>query len=333
MLEGFSGVDELVFKDIPFRSINKDEVRIQVKACGINNKDIYIAKGIYYRSMNPPVILGSDIAGIILEVGSDVKEFSIADRVVVAPIIGCGKCDYCVTGEENKCGHYGSILGGFSEEKIVNVQNIVKIPEALSYIEAAALPISYLTAWNMLFKKAKVKKDDTVLFWGASSGVGTAGILLLNDYEQVIALAGSEEKIAKLKEMGIKIVINYKEDNVSEKVMAYTDGQGVDVIFDPVGAAAWKDNFTMLKNNGKHVNCARNTGSDATVDLALLFSKQLSIYGAKSGTKKDLEELMFHLVEINKKPIIDKVFPLKEAKEALLFMESGKHFGKVVLKI
>lgn len=322
----------MVFKDIPHRSINEDEVRIKVKACGINNKDLFIAKGVYYRSIPTPVILGSDIAGIIVEVGSNVTAFEVSDRVVIAPILGCGKCNYCIEGSENKCDSYTSISGGFSEEKIVNAENIIKIPESFSYIEAAALPIAYLTAWNMLYEKVQVKDMDTVLFWGASSGVGTAGILLLNNYDQTIAIAGDERKILKLKAMGITKVINYKTDNVYKKVMAYTENKGVDVIFDPVGAAAWEENFRILKNNGKHVNCARNTGSMVSIDLGLLFSKQLTIYGAKSGTKKNLEMILDHLMIINKKPIIEKVFPLSEAKKAMFYMESNEHFGKVIIE-
>lgn len=327
----FKNKENLELENIDLGELTDNQVLINIKACGINNKDIFIRKGIYFRKLDTPLILGSDIAGIISKVGKDVKEFKVNNRVLISPISGCSNCEYCLKGEENKCSQYDSILGGFAEQIIVDKKQLVQIPESMTFIEAASLPISYLTAWNMLYIKAEVKQTDHVLFWGGSSGVGTAGILLFNNLENTIAIAGSEEKLKKLREIGITKVINYKKDNVFDKIMFYTDGAGIDVIFDPVGKAAWKDNLRALKNNGRHVNCARNTGSEVQIDLSLLFSKQISLFGAKSGSKKDLIDIVNYLDKNNLTPIIDKTFTFEEAETALQYMDSGEHFGKVIL--
>ncbi|MDM5334162.1 alcohol dehydrogenase catalytic domain-containing protein [Ureibacillus composti] len=318
-------------QDVSSTKLKKSEVRIQIKACGLNNKDLFISKGVYFRTMSPPLILGSDIAGVVLEVGEEVSNFSSGDRVVISPIIGCGDCQHCLNEEENKCIRYVSTLGGLAEEVVISQSQLIKIPEHFDYADAAALPIAYLTAWNMLYNKAKVTDKDTVLFWGGTSGVGTAGILLFNQYQNTIAIAGSEEKVQKLKSLGVKHVINYKNEDVYERVMALTKDEGVDVIFDPVGKAAWSKNLDMLKNNGRHVNCARSSGAEATIDLGKLFAKQIAIYGAKSGTKKDLQNIIHHLERINKKPIIDKTFSFHQAKEALHYLEHERQLGKVVV--
>jgi len=318
-------------QDVPSAKIKMSEVRIQIKACGLNNKDLFISKGVYFRTMSPPLTLGSDIAGIVVEIGQEVTNFKIGDRVVVSPIIGCGDCEQCLREEENKCNRYESALGGLAEEFVISQNQLLKIPDNFDYADAAALPIAYLTAWNMLYNKAKVTKKDTVLFWGGTSGVGTAGILLFNQYQNTIAIAGSEEKVEKLKSLGVKHVINYKNEDVYERVMALTKDEGVDVIFDPVGKAAWSKNLDLLKNNGRHVNCARSSGAEATIDLGKLFAKQIAIYGAKSGTKKDLQNVMDHLERIHKKPIIDKTFSFHQAKEALHYLEHDRQLGKVVV--
>lgn len=331
VLNEFAGPKSLNLEEINTTELNATEVRIQIKACGLNNKDIYISKGVYFRSMSPPLVLGSDIAGVVLEVGEEVSNFSSGDRVVISPIIGCGDCQNCLNEEENKCNRYVSTLGGLAEEIVISQSQLIKIPDHFDYAAAAALPIAYLTAWNMLYNKAKVTNKDTVLFWGGTSGVGTAGILLFNNNLQTIAIAGSKEKVVKLKSLGIERVINYKEEDVYERVMELTNGEGVDVIFDPVGKAAWSKNLDLLKNNGRHVNCARNSGAEATIDLGKLFAKQIAIYGAKSGTKSDLQNVINHLERINKKPIIDKTFFFKQAKDALHYLENERQLGKVVV--
>lgn len=332
IVECSEGIDAMKLVEYKPTDLESHHLRIRIKACGLNNRDIFIAEGKYYRPITLPCILGSDIAGEVIEVGANVTQFSVGSRVLIYPIIGCGSCEKCADGLDNECATYDSMLGGLASEVVVNASQCVVLPDYFTYEDAAAMPIAYLTAWNMLYSKAKVKGYETILFWGATSGVGTAGLLLFNKPAQSILVVGSEEKANLLRAQGFLNILNYHDANFEKRLMAFTNGEGVDVIFDPVGAAAWQNNLDYLKNNGVHINCARNTGALVQIDLAKLFSKQIAIYGAKTGSRHDLFSVLNKLIEHNNKPIIDKVFAFSEAKDALNYLKTSKQIGKVVIK-
>jgi NADPH:quinone reductase-like Zn-dependent oxidoreductase len=323
----------LRFENIPVRNLSENEILVKIKASGINNRDKSIRYGRYSRSFEPPIILGGDIAGVVQEVGVNVKGVKPTDKVLLFPILGCGKCRYCKMDELNYCKDYQSLIGGMAEYKIVPVSCAVKIPEYFSYEEAAALPIAYLTAWNMMFKKASLKPKETVLIWGASGGVGIAGIQFAMPYtNNIIAISRNQSKRKKLLDLGVPYVIDSLNEDIFETVMEITNGEGVDIIFDPIGGNAWEKNMLLLKNGGRHVNCGRSSGGEAKINIQQLFQKQISILGAKTGTKKDLQYIMEFLERFNFKPIIDKTYPFSEANKAMKYFEEGNHFGKVIIK-
>jgi NADPH:quinone reductase-like Zn-dependent oxidoreductase len=277
-----------------------------------------------------------DAAGIVAEVGSNVHHVKTGDRVVVAQGISCGHCKHCLDGNDNLCREYrliGEHRDGADAEFIaVPARNIERLPQNVTFEMAAASALVFLTAWQMLVEKAQVKPTEHVLLVGASSGVGSAGVQIAKMFgARVLATTSSDEKAAKVMELGADEVINYKAESVIESVRKLTDRKGVDVVFDHVGASIWEDNIKMLARGGRLVTCGATSGYEARTDLRYVFYKQLQILGSTMGRKGDLMTIM-NLIEQGKlKPVIDRVLPLGEVRQAHEIVEAGKHFGKIVL--
>ena len=212
--------------------------------------------------------------------------------------------------------------------------NCLPYPENLKWEEAASIPLVFQTAWHMLVTRAELQPGEDVLILGAGSGVGTAAIQIAKFFgARVITTAGSEEKLAKAKELGADHLINHKTQKIREEVRRITNKRGVDVVFEHVGTATWGDSLASLAPAGRLVTCGATTGYDAKVDLRFLFSRQLSLLGSYMGTKSELHTVM-KLVALGRlKPVVDRVFPLAEAAAAHAYLESGSQFGKVVLTV
>jgi len=210
--------------------------------------------------------------------------------------------------------------------------NCMPYPENLSFEQAAAIPLVFQTAWHMLVARAELQPGEDVLVLGAGSGVGSAAIQIAKFFgANVIATAGTDEKLAKARELGADHLINHKSQRVRDEVRRITRKRGVDVVFEHVGAATWDDSVASLTPSGRLVTCGATTGYDAKVDLRFLFSRQLSLLGSYMGTKNDLRTVMKLVAASILKPIVDRVFPLAEAGAAHAYLESGSQFGKVVL--
>jgi NADPH:quinone reductase-like Zn-dependent oxidoreductase len=210
--------------------------------------------------------------------------------------------------------------------------NCMPYPENLSFEQAAAIPLVFQTAWHMLVARAELQPGEDVLVLGAGSGVGSAAIQIAKFFgANVIATAGTDEKLAKARELGADHLINHKSQKIRDEVRRITRKRGVDVVFEHVGAATWDDSVASLTPSGRLVTCGATTGYDAKVDLRFLFSRQLSLLGSYMGTKNDLRTVMKLVAASILKPIVDRVFPLAEAGAAHAYLESGSQFGKVVL--
>ncbi len=330
------GVEKLVFEEIPTPAMGPNDVLVQVKATSINHLDIWVRQGLPSVKFPLPLIPGVDASGVVAELGEGVRHVRIGDRVVVAQGISCGHCKLCLNGDDNLCKEYrliGEHRDGADAEYIsVPGRNILKLPDALSFEAAAASALVFLTAWHMLVNKANVQPGDDVLVVGASSGVGSAGLQIAKMVGgRVIATTSSDEKATKLGRLGADEVINYKTQRVLDRIRELTGKKGVEVVFDHVGMSVWEENIRAMAKGGRLVTCGATSGYEAATDLRYIFYKQLQILGSTMGRKGDLVTILSLLERGVLKPVIDRVMPLTEVRQAHQIVEEGKHFGKIVL--
>jgi NADPH:quinone reductase-like Zn-dependent oxidoreductase len=332
------GPEVLKYADAPDPVVRPNEVLVRVRACALNHLDLWVRQGIPGVPIPLPHIPGSDVAGEIAHIGGEVSTVRVGQKVVLAPGITCGKCTACLAGLDNRCRQFTNlgymIDGGCAELVSAPEVNCLPFPENLSYEQAAAVPLVFQTAWHMLVGRAELQPGEDVLILGAGSGVGSAAIQIAKFFgARVITTAGTDEKLAKARELGADHVINHKSQKIREEVRRITGKRGADVVFEHVGTATWDDSLASLAPSGRLVTCGATTGYDAKVDLRFLFSRQLSLLGSYMGTKSELRTVMKLVAEGRLKPIVDRVFPLAEAAAAHAYLESGAQFGKVVLTV
>ncbi|HZI92787.1 MAG TPA: zinc-binding dehydrogenase [Patescibacteria group bacterium] len=329
-------VDKLRIEEVDTPSPAPDEVLIQVKACALNYLDLWVRKGVPGQRMPLPMIPGCDIAGVVKKAGSFVKGVKTGDRVVVAPGVSCGRCARCLNGQDNLCASYGIIGenrdGGCAEYVCVPGVNVMPIPGKLTFNEAAAIPLVFLTAWHMLMARARVRPGEDVLVHAAGSGVGSAGIQIAKLLgARVIATAGSDAKLKKARELGADETINYRKLDFYDEVKKITRRQGVDVILDHIGADTWDRNIRSLRMGGRLVTCGVTSGFEVATDIRYIFFRRLSVLGSTMGTKGELLEIMRMVERGALKPVIDSVFPLADIGLAHRRMQERKAFGKIVV--
>jgi 2-desacetyl-2-hydroxyethyl bacteriochlorophyllide A dehydrogenase len=330
------GVEKLLSEDVPVPKIGADEVLVNVKATSLNHLDLWVRNGLPGVKFPLPMIPGVDAAGTVVEKGEAVRHVNVGDRVVVAQGISCGHCVHCLNGDDNLCRDYkliGEHRDGADAEYIaVPGRNVIPLSGSVSFEWAAAAALVFLTAWQMIAEKAKLRPGEDVLVIGASSGVGSAGVQIAKLFGgRVVATTSSDDKASKLKQLGADEVINYKKQNVFEEVRRLTGKKGVEVVFDHVGKSVWEESIKCLAKGGRLVTCGATSGPDAVTDLRYVFYKQLQILGSTMGRKGNLITI-FKLIEEGKlKPVIDRVLPLSEVRQAHRIVEEGKHFGKIVL--
>jgi NADPH:quinone reductase-like Zn-dependent oxidoreductase len=332
------GPEVLQYVDVPDPEPGSREVLVRVRACALNHLDLWVRRGLPSVAVPLPRIPGSDVAGEVAKVGSEVTTIRVSQKVVLAPLVSCGKCPACVAGLDNQCRlatNLGYMIdGGCAEFVRAPLVNCLPYPENLSFEEAAAVPLVFQTAWHMLRERARLQPGEDVLVLGAGSGVGSAAIQIAKFFSaRVIATAGSDAKLEKARQLGADFVINHKTQKIREEVRRITNKRGVDIVFEHVGTATWDDSLASLALAGRLVTCGNTTGYDAKIDLRFLFSRQLSLLGSYMGVKSELHTIIKLVATGKFKPVIDRVFPLQEAAAAHVYLESGQQFGKVVLKV
>ena len=339
-IEAHGGTEALVYGDRPEPSTGPAEVKIQVRASALNRLDLYTRAGGrgLRREFPPPLILGGDCSGDVVEVGQDVATLRAGDRVVVNPRISCNQCSACMAGRDDLCARsrfMGSASDGSYAELIsVPAINAHKIANSVSYEEAAAIPTTFLPVWNMMVRRAQLKPWETVLVLSASAGVGTAAIQVAKNVvgARVIATTSTEGKAAKARDLGADEVINYKEEDITERVKELTGGTGVDVLVDHVGADFFASAFNSLRPGGRYTICGATTGLRTELHLGLLFTRQIEIYGTFMGSKGDMVQIVEMLNRGVIRPAIHQVFPLSQAAAAHETMEEANFFGKLLLR-
>lgn len=332
------GPEVLRYTDTPEPTVRANEILVRVKACALNHLDLWVRRGLPNVPIPLPHIPGSDVAGEIAKIGADVANIRVGQKVVLAPLVSCGKCPACLAGLDNYCRQATNlgymIDGGCAEFVRAPEVNCLPYPENLNWEEAASIPLVFQTAWHMLVTRAQLQPGEDVLILGAGSGVGSAAIQIAKFFgARVITTASSDEKLAKAKELGADCLINHKTQKIRDEVRRFTNKRGVDVVFEHVGSATWEDSLASLAPAGRLVTCGATTGYDAKVDLRFLFSRQLSLLGSYMGTKSELHTVMKLVAAGKLKPVVDRVFPLAEAAAAHAYLESSSQFGKVVLRV
>ena len=338
-IESQGGPEVLTYGERPEPEVKQGEVKVRVKATSLNRLDLYTRAGGrgLDREFPPPLILGGDCAGEVAECGDGVVLLKPGDRVVVNPRITCMQCPACMAGQDDLCrreSFLGSAIdGSYAEYVVVPAVNAHLLVDSVSFEEAAAAPTTYLPVWNMLHRKLQLQPWQTVLVLSASAGVGVAAIQVAKDVigAHVIATTSSAEKAAKAIELGADVVINYKEEDIRERVREITDRAGVDCVVDHVGADFFGPAFGSLRNGGRYGICGATTGLRTELHLGLLFSQRKEIYGVFMGTKEDMREVVELMNKGVVKPVVDRTFPLAEAAEAHRYMDETSFFGKLIL--
>jgi NADPH2:quinone reductase len=336
------GPDVLAYSDFPNPAITPDQILIEIKAVALNHLDLFVRQGVPGLKLEMPHILGSDIAGVIAEKGANVSSvYEIGQPIVIDPSVSCKTCEFCVQGEESLCNQYKiigeHIRGGYAQYISVNEENIVKIPNSvdLSFAEAAAVPLTFMTAWRLMISKAKIRPGDTVLIIGIGGGVALAAMQIAKlAGGSVFVTSSSDKKLEKAQTLGAEATINYIEtSDFHKEVNRITEGRGVDVVFDSVGEATWDKSLRCLRKGGKLVTCGATSGPNVLTNVNRVFWRQLEILGSTMASRAELRDVLRLVWQGKLKPVVDQVLPLEQAKEAHETLESGKQFGKIVLRV
>ncbi|MDR7544218.1 MAG: zinc-binding dehydrogenase [Armatimonadota bacterium] len=332
------GPEELVLEDAPEPTVGPTDVLVSIRAVALNHIDLWVRGGLPRLRLTFPHILGADVAGVVAAVGEAVRGVQPGDEVILSPGVSCGQCAACTAGDDTLCETYSilgeHIPGGYAERIAVPGINVLPKPARLSFEEAAAVPLVFLTAWNMLVTHGRITAQDTVLIWGAGSGVGSAAVQIARMHgATVIATAGAPWKLERTRELGADHVINHARQNVYEEVRALTGRRGVDIVVDHVGAATWETSLKSLAKGGRLVTCGATAGAEATTDIRYIYARQLAILGTWLGAKREMRQVLRHVEAGRLRPVIHTVMPLAQAADAHGIMERREHFGKIVLVV
>jgi len=327
-LQQHGGLEQLkLLSDFPDPVVEDGHVVIRVRATSFNYHDVFTVRGMPGIKVPLPMIIGLDMAGEIREVGAGVTAWKAGDRVLVNPV-------------NRQKGLMGEMMhGGLAEQCLVAEHQLIRMPEGVSFEDAASLPVAYGTAHRMIITHKTIKSGDKVLVLGASGGVGTGCVILAKLLgAEVIACASSEDKIKRLKDLGADHVINYKTTDFSKwavekfgKPQRRSYEGGVDVVINFTGGDTWHPTLRCVKRGGKILVCGATAGYDPKEDLRYIWSFELQVIGSNSFYDDNLQALMGLIAGGKMKPVIDKVLPLERAVEGLRLIESREVFGKVVV--
>jgi NADPH:quinone reductase-like Zn-dependent oxidoreductase len=327
------GPEVLRYEDAPDPAPASGRAIVRVRACALNHLDLWQRRGLERVRIPLPHISGSDVAGEIADGGG---AFDAGTRVLIQPGLSCGRCAACAEGHDNECPEYAVLGyvsdGGYAELLSVPLENVVAIPDHVGFVEAAAFPLTFLTAWHMLLTRARLRAGETVLVIAGGSGVGQAAIQIAKHHGARVFATSAPGKMEASRALGADEVFDHYED-FQQRVRASTRGRGVDVVIEHVGQATWDRSVRALARGGRLVTCGATTGYQAALDLRHLFARQLSLLGSYMGRKSELLLAAPLFFDGILKPAIDSVLPLADAALAQQRLERGDVFGKIVLEI
>ncbi len=332
------GIDKLCYEEVEQPKLNSPtEAIVQLKAAALNRIDVWNRLGLTGMDISLPHILGADGAGLVVETGGAVTNVKEGDAVCLYPPSGCGKCEFCITDRDFMCIHLRVLgereNGTYAEYVKLPTRNCFPIPSGLSFEEAAAFPLVFLTVWRMLVTNAELKPGEHVLILGIGGGVASAALQVANQMRaHVIITSSSDEKLEMAKNWGADHGINYLRSDFTKEVRALTGKRGVDVVVDCVGGESWVKSLAALAKGGRLVTCGATAGANPQTDIRRIFWNHLKIFGSTLGSREEFRQLLSFMRTSKIRPIIDRLFPLKEAAAAQHRLEEGKQFGKIVLQ-
>ncbi|HXG03756.1 MAG TPA: zinc-binding dehydrogenase [Candidatus Binatia bacterium] len=334
----FGGADRLRWQDVPDPEVGPGQVRLRVRACALNHLDIFVREGIPALNTPLPFWTGCDIAGEVAEVGPGVEGVRTGERVVVNPSLSCGRCEFCIAGEDCLCPRYGIIgehvPGGLAEYVVVPAANLLRLPDHIGWEEGASFMLTNMTAWRMVVTQARVRPGEDVLILGVGGGVSSTAVQIAKLCgARVIVTSSSDDKLARAKALGADVGFNYAREDWARAVRDLTGKRGVDVVIENVGGATWKHSLRALRKGGRLVTCGATTGPIGETDIRVVFWNQISIIGSTMATRKEFHDVMRLCFAGRLKPIVDQVFPVQEGAEAQRRMEKAQQFGKIVLRV
>lgn len=329
------GPEKVAVEEVPTPRPGPGEILVQVRAAAMNHLDLWIRRGLPIDTTMPH-IGGSDIAGSVAELGPGAEGMAPGERVLVNPTLSCGRCEWCVRDEAPLCVEF-RILGehtdgGFAQFVAVPAANVYRIPDDMEFETAAALPLSYQTAWRAVVGRARVRPGEDVLVLGASGGTAVACVQIAKlAGARVFAVTSGEENVARVRALGADVVYDRDRVDFSAEVHRDTGKRGVDVVVENVGEATWKGSLRSLARGGRLVTYGATTGPRAELDLRALFWRQIQVIGSTMASRSEFEEMLRVAFRGELRPVIDSVLPLDRAREAHERLEAGGQFGKIVL--
>jgi NADPH:quinone reductase-like Zn-dependent oxidoreductase len=314
------------------------EVRVRVRAVGLNHLDLWVRRGVPGHTFPLPIVPGCDIAGVVDATGPGAVGAAVGDEVVVAPGISCGRCNACRAGDDALCRSYAilgeSRDGGCQPLVVVPDVSVFPKPPTLTWTDAAAIPLTFLTAWHMLKSRARVQPGERVLVHAAGSGVSAAAIQIATLLgASVLTTAGTDEKCARGVALGADEAINYRASDFVAEARRWSGGAGVDVVIDHIGADTFHRSLRCLAKGGRYVTCGATSGFEMKTDFRLVFFKSLSILGSTMGGSHELAKVLSLVSSGRLRPVVDRVFALEDIALAHERLAARTGFGKIVLSL
>jgi NADPH:quinone reductase-like Zn-dependent oxidoreductase len=334
-IHSHGGPEVLQVDQIPEPTPGPGDLLVRLRATSVNHRDVWIRRGHPHPAyhVDLPAVLGIDVCGDVVEVGSEADGFRPGDRVTASPYMQCGVCRYCARGSFQLCPSFAVYHGTYAELFLVPAQFAVTVDPSVPDEHVAAFPNAYITAWQMLVGKARVDAADTVFVWAGTSGLGGAAIEIAKLHgARVLASAGSEEKREVLRGRGADAVLDHHSPKLVERVLELTDGVGPTIVFEHVGQATWERSIEMAAHGGTIVSAGATSGDNARMNVTYMFVKQLRILGSRLGTMADTVDAARHLSAGRFQPLIGAVLPLEQLGEAHVLLDEGRVTGKVIVK-
>lgn len=330
---------QVTLADVPQPEPGPDEALVQMKAAALNRLDLWVLEGWPGLNLKLPHIMGSDGAGVVTAVGAHVTDFQPGDRVAINPSRSCGECEFCRSGRDNLCDDFAilgeHVDGFFAEYAAVPARNLLKMPDHVSFADAAAASLVFVTAWHSLVTRGQLQAGESVLVIGAGGGANTAYIQIAKHLgaHPIYVVGSTDAKLAVAEGLGADVLINRNEENWGKAVFKATERRGVDIVVDNVGAATFFGSLRALKKGGRLLTVGNTSGPKFEIDNRLIFGKHLSIIGSTMGPIADYEAVMQLVFNGQLKPMIDTIYPLREGLNALRRLEAGEVSGKLVLEV
>jgi NADPH:quinone reductase-like Zn-dependent oxidoreductase len=334
-IHAHGGPEVLRLDEVPEPEPGPGDLLVRLRATSVNHRDIWMRKGHPHPAyhVDLPAVLGIDVCGDVVAVGTDVDAFAAGDRVTANPYVHCGGCPWCVRGRFQYCPRFRVYNGTYAELFLVPAATAVRVDASVPDEHVAAFPNTYITAWQMLVGKAQVSAADTVYVWAGTSGLGSAAVEIAKlAGATVIASAGSEAKRERLRALPADAILDHHAPELVERVLELTGGEGASIVFEHIGQATWERSLELCAPGGTIVSAGATSGDDARMNVTYVFAKQLRILGSRLGTMADAIDAARHLSAGRFRPLVDRVFTLEELPEAHRLMDGGQLIGKAIVK-